>query len=119
MNTVTLETKQNNKTLSVQNIQAIADAIVEQFEPEKIILFGSYASGHPTSDSDIDLLVIMNTTEPRHRRAAPMRLLFRPVPCAMDILVFTPEEIAYWNGTVNHIITEAIGSGKVLYERAA
>jgi len=39
------------------------------------------------------------------------------MPCAMDILVFTPEEIAKWNGTVNHIATIAIQAGKVLYER--
>lgn len=119
MNTITLDTRQDNHPLSVQNIQGIANAIAERFDPEKIILFGSYASGHPTADSDVDLLVIMNTAEPRHRRAVPMRLLFRPVPCAMDILVFTPEEVAYWNGTVNHIITEALESGRVLYERAA
>ena len=119
MNTITLEAKQNNQTFSVPNIQAIADAIAKYFDPEKIILFGSYASGQPTPDSDIDLLVIMNTFEPRHRRAVPLRLLFRPFPCSMDILVFTPEEVAYWNGTVNHIITESMESGRVLYERAA
>jgi predicted nucleotidyltransferase len=119
MNTRTVEAQKNNRMLNIQDIQAIVDAIAERFSPEKIILFGSYASGHPTPDSDVDLLVIMNTQEPRHRRAVPMRLLFRPVPFAMDILVFTPDEVAYWNGTVNHILTEAIASGKVLYERAA
>ncbi|MGD9201061.1 MAG: hypothetical protein PVI26_05835 [Chitinispirillia bacterium] len=39
-----------------------------------------------------------------------------PMPCAIDILVFTPEEVDKWNGTSNHIITEAFLHGKILYE---
>ena len=53
----------------------------------------------------------------RERRAAPIRLLFRPTPCSMDILVYTPQEVRYWDGTVNHIVTEALQAGKVMYER--
>jgi predicted nucleotidyltransferase len=80
-------------------------------------VFGSYASGRPTPDSDLDLLVVMETALPRHKRAAPIRLLFRPMPCAMDILVYTPDEVAHWKGTVNHIVTEAFETGRVVYER--
>lgn len=119
MNTVTLEPTKAGQLVSKQSIQGIVDAIAEHFSPEKIILFGSYAGGQPNPDSDVDLLVIMKTSAPRHRRAAPIRLLFRPTPCPMDILVFTPEEVAYWNGTVNHIVTDALENGTVVYERAA
>jgi len=44
-------------------------------------------------------------------------LLFRPIPCSIEVLVYTPEEVAKWKGTTNHIITEAYRSGKVVYER--
>lgn len=119
MNAVTLKTKEADSILPDDTIQSVADAIAERFDPEKIILFGSYAEGTPTSDSDLDLLVIMESSEPRHRRATPIRLMFRPMPCPMDILVFTPEEVAYWNGTVNHIITQAINTGRTLYARSS
>lgn len=100
-----------------ETIREVVLAIARNFAPERIVLFGSYASGQPSPDSDLDLLVIMETDLPRHRRTAPMRLLFKPMPCAMDLLVFTPAEVQKWNGTVNHIITEALRTGKTLYER--
>ena len=100
-----------------ETIASIVQTIARRLSPRKIVLFGSYATNNPTPDSDLDLLVVLETDLPRHKRAVPIRLLFRPTPCAMDILVFTPEEIKKWQGTVNHIITEAFSSGKVLYER--
>ena len=60
----------------------------------------------------------MDSTLPRHKRAAPIRLLFSPYPCPMDILVYTPTEVGKWQGTTNHIVTEALDRGKVVYERA-
>jgi uncharacterized protein len=99
-------------------IQAIVQRMLDSFVIEKIILFGSYASGQATPDSDLDFLVVMETGLPSHKRATPLRLLFRPMPCSMDILVYTPEEIDYWKGTVNHIITAAFETGSLLYERS-
>jgi len=113
----TLE-QQFGEPIPQQTINDIVQAIIENFEPEKILLFGSYGSGKPTPDSDLDLLVIMESDLPRYKRAVPIRMLFRPMPCAMDILIYTPAEVAKWKGTVNHIITEAFRSGKVVYERA-
>jgi predicted nucleotidyltransferase len=114
---MTMAVQETGQLIPEDTIAAIVQAIAEKFSPDKIILFGSYASGNPTPDSDLDLLVIMQSDLPRHKRAVSMRLLFRPTPCAMDILVFTPEEVSYWNGVPNHIITEALSSGKVVYER--
>ena len=102
--------------IAAETIDAIVKGIVQGFSPEKIVLFGSYANGNPTPDSDLDLLVVMDSDLPRHKRAAPLMLMFRPALCAMDILVYTHEEVAEWNGTVNHIITEVLNSGKVVYE---
>ncbi|MBM3334895.1 nucleotidyltransferase domain-containing protein [Candidatus Sumerlaeota bacterium] len=117
METVSLPAQRTGDLIPRETIDGVISAIVENFSPEQIVLFGSYASDEPTPDSDLDLLVVMHTDLPRHKRAVPMHLLFRPVPCSMDILVYTPAEVAEWKGTVNHIITEAFRQGRIVYER--
>jgi predicted nucleotidyltransferase len=101
--------------IPAKTIEAVVAAIADKFHPEKIILFGSYAYGNPTPDSDLDLLVVMPSALPRPQRSVPIQLLFDPLPCALDILVYTPEEIRQWNGVVNHVVTEALGKGQVVY----
>lgn len=118
METVAVERQERGSLIEGKTLSAIVQAIVDRFHPEQIVLFGSYASDHPTPDSDVDLLIVMETEAPPHRRAAPIRLLFRPTPCAMDILVFTPDEVARWRGVPNHIVTEAFATGEVVYARA-
>jgi hypothetical protein len=98
-------------------IDAVVKGIVDRFSPKKIILFGSYGGeGSPTPDSDLDLLVVMSTDLPPAKRSIPLQLLFRPMPCSMDILVYTPQEVDKWNGTVNHIITTAFQTGTIYYD---
>ncbi|MBV5338463.1 MAG: nucleotidyltransferase domain-containing protein [Deltaproteobacteria bacterium] len=116
MATVSLKQQQYGELIASETIDAVAKAIAENFHPEKIVLFGSYATGSPTPDSDLDFLVVMDTDQPRNKRSLPIRLMFNPVPCAMDILVYTPEEIKKWNGATNHIVTEAFLDGRVLYD---
>ncbi|MBF0628694.1 MAG: nucleotidyltransferase domain-containing protein [Magnetococcales bacterium] len=105
-------------SIAPETIREIVQTIVAHCNPVRIILFGSYAAGTPAPDSDLDLLVVMPSSLPRYKRAVPIRMLFRPAPCPMDILVYTPEEFEYWRGTVNHIVTHALQSGKVLHEQA-
>ena len=105
--------------ITPQLTEAIIDRIVGMIHPEKVLVFGSCAREQPGIDSDLDLLVVMNTDLPKFKRGALIRGLFKPQPCPMDILVYTPEEIDYWIGTTNHIITEAFATGKVYYERKA
>jgi uncharacterized protein len=109
----------SGQLISQQTIDGIVATITSAFKPSKILLFGSYANGQATPDSDLDLLIVMDTDRPRNKRSTPIRLLFRPMPCSMDVLVFTPQEVAYWNGTVNHIITAAFQTGKVVYDGSA
>ncbi|MFA7059707.1 MAG: nucleotidyltransferase domain-containing protein [Pedobacter sp.] len=116
MATVNLKQQKYGELIAPETIDGVAKAIAENFHPEKIILFGSYATGTPTPDSDLDFLVVMESDEPSRKRSIPMRMMFRPFPCPMDILVFTPEEVNKWNGTTNHIITEAFLEGRVIYE---
>lgn len=117
MATVNLRQQKYGELIAPETIDGVAKAIAENFNPEKIILFGSYATGTPTPDSDLDFLVVMNSDEPRLKRSTPIHLMFSPVPCAMDILVYTPDEIKKWNGVTNHIVTEAHLDGRVVYER--
>jgi hypothetical protein len=116
---VTISPQTQGEIITQSTIAAIAQTIATQIKPQQILLFGSYATGTPTEDSDLDLLIVMETDRPKNKRSTPIRLIFCPVPCSMDILVFTPEEIAYWNGTTNHIITNAFLTGKLLYDGSA
>lgn len=117
MATVSLKRQQFGELISPETIDGVAKAIAENFHPEKIILFGSYASGTPTPDSDLDFLVVMNTDQPKLKRSSSLQMMFQPYPCAMDILVYTPEEVNKWNGVINHIVTIAHKTGRVLYDR--
>jgi predicted nucleotidyltransferase len=117
MAAISIKQQQYGELIAPETIDEVAKAIAENFHPEKIILFGSYASGIPTPDSDLDFLVVMDSEQPRYRRAIPMHLMFSPKPCPMDILVYTPDEIVKWNGTISHVVTEAFQHGRVLYER--
>jgi predicted nucleotidyltransferase len=92
--------------------------IVRELNPEKIILFGSYAYGNPNPDSDVDLLVIMKTNaSPKDRSWAVSRLLL-PRPFPVDILVKTPREVKQGLETGDFFLKEVLTRGKVLYERS-
>ena len=98
-------------------LDLVVQTIAAACNPERIILFGSAANGEFTETSDLDLLVIAESDLPRYRRAAPLRLLFAPYPCPLDILFYTPQEVDTWGGTTNHVVTEALRTGRVVYER--
>ncbi|MBI5577488.1 MAG: nucleotidyltransferase domain-containing protein [Deltaproteobacteria bacterium] len=100
-------------------LQKIVERITERFRPEKIILFGSYARGKQTADSDADLLIVMNVTGSKRMTAVEIDLLLVGIPIPTDIIVVTPEEVEIYQDCVGTIIREAIREGKVIYERAA
>jgi len=96
-------------------VQRIAQAL----RPDKIILFGSYANGTPTPDSDVDLLVVMNTSASSKERSWAVSQLLIPRPFPVDILVRTPREIKQALDQRDFFIHEILTQGKVLYERRA
>lgn len=98
-------------------LQEITQWIVEHFNPEKVVLFGSRASGAAHAESDVDLLVIMDTTSPPIQRAVEVKRVCRPRFVAMDVLVKTPQEIATRLGEGNLFLRQILEEGKVLYER--
>jgi predicted nucleotidyltransferase len=95
----------------------ITRKIVEAFQPQKVILFGSYAYGQPTHDSDVDILIVMDSRERPTERAAKVSRLLRPRPFPMDILVRTPEEIGRRLIIGDQFFLEIMRRGKILYER--
>jgi predicted nucleotidyltransferase len=100
-------------------LTAIVRRIVAVLHPEKVILFGSYAYGRPSDNSDVDLLVIMETTaRPADRYLAVSRVI-RPRPFSIDILVKTPKEIARALAKGDSFIEEIVAQGLVLYARSA
>ena len=97
--------------------QEIIASIVAEIHPEKIILFGSRARGQARPDSDMDLLVIARSSEPRHRRSAKLYGVLSQFVAPMDIIVYTPQEIEDWSAVPQAFITTAVREGKVLYEK--
>ena len=94
------------------------ERIVSELKPEKIILFGSYAYGEPTPDSDVDLLVIMKTRAKEIDRYVKVSNLLYPRQFPVDIIVKTPKEIeAEQKKKGNFFMREVLAKGRVVYER--
>lgn len=95
-------------------IRRFARRIAAGFRPEKIILFGSFAYGRPSGDSDVDILVIMPTSDTTGQ-AIRIRLAIEP-PFPLDLIVRTPATIRWRLPAGDWFLREIIGKGKVLYE---
>src|SRR5437763_14878492 len=96
-------------------IRRYARAIAEEFKPDKIILFGSYAYGTPHEDSDVDLLVVMPTCN-QHDQA--IRILWRlAAPFPLDLIVRTPKEMKWRLEEGESFTTTIVSQGKILYEK--
>jgi predicted nucleotidyltransferase len=100
-----------------ERLPEVVERIAEVLKPDKVVLFGSYAYGRPTPDSDVDLLVVMETTAPPVERYLAVSRLLRPRPFPVDILVKTPEEIERALASGDFFIGEILSRGHVLYER--
>ncbi len=98
-------------------LREIVNRIVQSFNPQKIILFGSYAYGKPHEGSDLDILVIMESTLPRYKRSIPIYRSLADLLVPMDILVYTPEEVEAWKDVSQAFITSILKKRKVLYEK--
>lgn len=101
-----------------ETLPAAVERIVQELHPQKIILFGSYAYGNPTPDSDVDLLVIMETESSSSQRYLAVSRLLEPRPFPVDIIVKTPAEIEQALHKGDSFIREMVTQGIVLYERS-
>ncbi|HEX4950871.1 MAG TPA: nucleotidyltransferase domain-containing protein [Blastocatellia bacterium] len=99
-------------------IKKLCDGIARQFQPNKIILFGSYAYGRPNIDSDVDLLVILPFADSPLRQAGKMlgQIANEVGYLPMDLLVRTPEQVQYRLSIGDQFMKKITEKGKVMYE---
>ena len=99
-------------------LETITRTIVEKFHPRRIVLFGSRARGEGTEDSDYDVFVEMESSEIPPMRAVQIDRELGDRTWALDLIVYTPEEVERfrtWRGTILKTIES---EGKVLYAAA-
>ena len=111
------------KTLSYPTVDAeLLTEIVRRFlaagSPQKIVLFGSHARGDARAGSDLDLLVIEDSREPRSRRAARYYVALDGLFPETDIVVWSPIEVTEWSAVPDHFITTALREGRTLHENS-
>ena len=104
--------------VSPETISEIVRRIRSVAKPQKIVLFGSRARGEHRAQSDIDLLVIEESSAPRHQRPIPLYAVLADLPIDVDteIVVYTPAEVDEWKTAPAAFVTTAMREGKVLYE---
>jgi uncharacterized protein len=106
-----------------ENIRRIIAGAVEkikkEYQPEKIILFGSYAYGTPTKDSDIDLFIVKETEKRRIDRFVEVReLIYDPdIQISIQPLVYSPEEVEKRLAIGDQFVEDVLEKGKLLYAR--
>ncbi len=99
-------------------IDEMVRRLVERFDPDQIILFGSHARGTAGPDSDVDLLVVLPVSGSKREKQIEMRVALHDIPVPKDIIVVTPDEVARRRDIVGTVIRPALREGKVVYERA-
>ncbi len=103
-------------------LTSMTDTIVEEVQPDEVILFGSHAKGTDRGESDVDFLVVMTDSEEfrRYRRRLTGRLYRRLArfPISKDILVYTRGEVERWRGVSGNIVATSLQEGRRLYARS-
>jgi len=96
-------------------IRRLARQIAKQFKPQKIILFGSYARGKPRPESDVDLLVVMDTklreVEQSIKICQQLDYMF-----GLDLIVYTPKHLKDRVRMGDWFLRDVLKEGKVLYD---
>lgn len=98
-------------------IQTLIDKIAKRMEPEKIIIFGSYAKGTATARSDLDLLVIKDTHLPMRQRNAEVQSFLANLLIKVDVHIYTPEEVEEFGMELYSFIHSVMKTGRVVYEQ--
>ncbi len=102
-------------------IDRMVQAIVDEVDPEQVILFGSRGRGDHRHDSDVDLIVVeaepFGPERSRHREMVRLYHALAGVPVAADVLVYSHEDVDYWRDSLNHVLARALREGQVLYDR--
>ncbi len=98
-------------------LNSVVARIVANYEPDRVLLFGSQARNSVNEASDIDLLIIKHTTVPMWRRGRNVQALFANSPVKLDLLFYTPKEIEEERARPHSFVNMALASAQVLYSR--
>lgn len=99
-------------------LKSITQRLVSQFQPEQVILFGSYAWGEPTVDSDLDLMVIVRESHlSDYQRSVLGHRCLSGLGIAKDVVVRTREEFDRWQSVRSSLECKVARQGKLLYDR--
>ena len=101
--------------VAMKEIREFSRRIAREFRPERVVLFGSYATGGATEDSDVDLLVVLPHRGEAVHKSVEIRLKLRP-HFPLDILVRTPEKVRQRLAMGDTFMRDILQKGKVLYE---
>lgn len=96
-------------------------AIVDEVDPDQVILFGSRGRGDQRENSDVDLIVVepepFGANRSRHKEMVRLYHALAGFLVPADVLVYSHEDVDYWRDSLNHVLARALREGKVLYER--
>ncbi len=98
-------------------VQELLERLIDRVQPEKVVLFGSYANNTATAESDIDLLVVLESELSRNRRQEAISRALRPRRVPLDILAYTPEEVDRCMEISTSFVRHILMTGKVVYDR--
>ena len=101
----------------MKTIRSIAHHIAQRFDPEQIILFGSHAYGKPTAESDVDLLVVMDTPEDEMEAMVEIAKSLPILTFGVDVIVRSRRTLERRKQLGDWFLREVTQRGKVLYER--
>lgn len=101
--------------VALRQIRWLARAIAQRYHPQRIILFGSHAYGRPTQDSDVDLLIVLDSRKRNLRQALEISRAI-PHPFPMDLLVVKPREVRRRLKGGDLVLREIVTRGRVVYE---
>jgi len=96
-------------------IGRMTQRIVERFQPQKVILFGSHARGDATTDSDLDFLVVMPFSGSRLKTCVEIRKVLRGFGVPKDVMVVTSEEFERYKDYPGSVVYPAAHEGRVMY----
>ena len=108
--------------VTAQLLDEMVQTIVREIDPEHVYLFGSRARGDAHADSDVDLLIVDHKPfEPGHSRFQEINQVYQalaPFHVTTDVLLYSTEEFAKWQHSLNHVIGRCYREGKLLYARS-
>jgi predicted nucleotidyltransferase len=102
---------------TADEIDAVVRRIVARVQPEKVILFGSYAKGTPTINSDLDVFVIKQTDVPMANRADDLKPMLANALLPVDVHIYTPEEVEEYGKEQFSFVSSVLKSGRTVFER--